>query len=594
MKILLVAVNSKYTHMNPALYSIRAFAGDAGRCMEIAEYTINQQPFEVLRDIYEKRPDVIGFSCYIWNMRFIGQVLEDIKKILPDTLILLGGPEAAFDAEGAMERHASVDGIFTGEGEQAWKELAERLDESENKDPKDIGEIPGILMRGAKISETGLKETEMDDIRFIFDDLSQFDNRMIYYETSRGCPFRCSYCLSSLEKKMRFRSLDIVYPELQHFLDKKVRIVKFTDRTFNANKAHAMGIWKYLAEHDNGVTRFHFEIEADLISDEELEFLSTVRSGLFQFEVGVQSLNQKTLAAVNRYADLKRIESVVRRLKKYGNIPVHVDLIAGLPFENLNSFRNSFNGVYGWGADELQLGFLKVLKGTEIEKSAEEFALVYESAPPYEVLSTKWMSFDDLLHLKSVEEQLERYGNSGAFRFTMHEFEKYFADPFAMYEYIAAYYKEHRTRFHKQSRISAYSMLREIIEQRLSALKAAFGGFDLDHAGIQHFDALLLIDLYAREKLKVRPDFIPGGSMQKKLEREYVKEKNIKDNVHIEFFDFDVGAFIEDGTIDPEKENSVMVTFTYDGQGGAVRIETEKQGSLPKVLENNVHYDIAG
>ena len=594
MKILLVAINAKYTHMNPALYSIRAFAGDAGRCMEIAEYTINQLPSDVLNDIYERHPRVIGFSCYIWNMRFVAQLLEDIKKILPDTLILLGGPEVAFDAESVLKNIASVDGIFTGEGELAWKELAERLNESENKDPKDIGEIPGLLMRGAKMSGTCLKETEMDDIPFIFDDLSPFDNRMIYYETGRGCPFRCSYCLSSLDKRMRLRSLEKVYPELQHFLDNTVRIVKFIDRTFNADRDHAMGIWKYLAEHDNGVTRFHFEIEAQLLTYDEIEFLKSIRPGLFQFEIGVQSVNPETLKAVNRHSDIAGIRNAVIKLKSFGNIPVHVDLIAGLPFEDPESFRRSFNEVYSWGADELQLGFLKVLKGTEMEKRAEEFALVYESAPPYEVLSTKWMSFDQLLHLKKVEEQLERYGNSGAFIFTIREFEKYFADPFAMYEYIAAYYDMNRERFHKQSRMSAYSMLRDIIEQRLNDLKDAFGGFDLDHAELKHFDALLLIDLYAREKLKVRPDFIPGGSEQKKRERELIKEKGIKENVHIEFFDFDVSAFIEDGTINPEKENSVTVMFTYDGQGGAVKIEIEKQGSLPKALNGSIHYDIAG
>lgn len=594
MKILLVAVNAKYTHMNPALYSIRAFAGDAGKCMEIAEYTINQQPADVLKDIYEKHPQVIGFSCYIWNMRFIGRLLEDIKKILPDSLILLGGPEVAYEAEKVLEDHVPCDGVFTGEGERPWKALAERLIANSEKDIKDIGEIPGILMHGAKVSAGSPEVTEMDDIPFIFEDLSPFDNRMIYYETSRGCPFRCSYCLSSIDKKMRFRSLSKVFPELQHFLDNKVRIVKFTDRTFNADPDHAMGIWRYLAEHDNGVTRFHFEIEAQLLTADEMEFLKSVRGGLFQFEIGVQSVKPETLKAVNRHPDIDRIKEAVKKLKSFGNIPVHVDLIAGLPFENLESFRQSFCEVYSWGADELQLGFLKVLKGTPIEKRAEEFSIVHESRPPYEVISTKWMSFDDILHLKDVEEQLERYGNSGAFRFSMREFEKYFSDPFTMYEYIAGYYAKNLNRFRKQSRMSAYSMLRDMISQRLEELAHAFEGFDLDLPGIKHFDALLLIDLYAREKLKVRPDFIPGGSIQKQLEKDHVREAAIKDNVHIEFFDFDVSSFIKDGSMIPEEENSVRVVFKYDGQGGAVRIEVEKDGALTKVLERNIDYDIAG
>ena len=589
MKILLVGINAKYAHMNPALYSIRAFAGDAGKCMDIAEYTINQQPSEVLRDIYERHPDVIGFSCYIWNMRFIGQLLEDIKKILPKTLILLGGPEAAFDAGSVMSRFPAVDGVFTGEGEKPWKVIAETLSGNDCANPDDIGGITGLKLRGDLEPVILMEMTDLNDIPFIFYDIAPFENRMLYYETSRGCPFRCSYCLSSLEKRMRFRSLEKVYPELQHFLDKNVRIVKFTDRTFNADHAHAMGIWKYLEEHDNGISRFHFEIEADLLNDKELEFLKTVRKGLFQFEVGVQSLNPETLKAVNRHADTGKIEKTVKQLKSYGNIPVHIDLIAGLPFEDLQSFRDSFNGVYGWGADELQLGFLKVLKGTEIECRTEEFGLVYESAPPYEVLSTKWMSFDDLLHLKEVEEQLERYGNSGAFKFTIKEFEKYFSDPFAMYEYIAAYYRMHRERFHRQSRISAYSMLREMIEQRLREVNEVFAGFDLDHADIRHFDAMLLIDLYAKEKLKTRPPFIPGGDEQKSREREYIRANRIRENVHIEFFDFDVSVFINNEEI-MQKETAVI--FRYDGQGSASSIEITGEGSGTAFLKEDIAYDI--
>ena len=608
MKILLVAVNAKYTHMNPALYSIKAFAGLAGAQMEIAEYTINQYPKDVLMDIFEKHPQVIGFSCYIWNMAFIGRLLEDIGKIMPDTLILLGGPEVAFNRSEVLEKYPAADGVFFGDGEEAWKELVENLSKYENslsqnvdlkkkgslkKDIKDMPQIPGLELRGQESLAKCPELTDLDDIPFIFDDLSPFRNRMLYYETSRGCPFACSYCLSSIDKKMRFRSLEKVYPELQFFLDGKVQIVKFIDRTFNADRNHALGIWKYLAEHDNGVTRFHFEIEADILSDGELEFLSTVRPGLFQFEVGVQSTNPDTLKAINRNAKLDRIKANVLKLKSFGNIPVHVDLIAGLPFEDFGCFRNSFNEVYSWGADELQLGFLKVLHGTEMEKKAAQYEIKYESSPTYEVLSTKWLSYSDIIRLKAVEEQLDRYGNSGAFRYTMPVFEQYFSDAFAMYEYIADYYSENAGRFSKQSRLSTYEMLKDAIEEKLHTLEIIFGGWDIGGAGLQQFDALLLLDLYAKEKLKTRPEFIDGWEDQRRLERDYIKQNSIKENIHAEFFDFDVWKFIHDDEIIKQEANSCVMIFSYSGQGAAAAIEIKNlQTGKSDSLKKPVGYDI--
>ena len=557
MKILLAAVNAKYTHMNPALYSIKAFAGDAGKCFEIAEYTINQYPRDVLKDIHERQPQVIGFSCYIWNMSFVEELLCDIKKILPGVQVFLGGPEVSFNVNVVLERYPDVDGVFAGEGEEAWKEAALQFMEHGRL----VKGIEGLQLKSQNLPRTleAICPLNLDDIPFIFDDISIFDNRMLYYETSRGCPFRCAYCLSSIEKTLRFRSLEKVYPELQFFLDKEVRIVKFIDRTFNADKRHAMGIWKYLAEHDNGISRFHFEIEADILSDEEIEFLSGVRKGLFQFEIGVQSTNSQALGAVNRKSSVQKIKDAVIRLKKAGNIPLHVDLIAGLPFEDMKSFKASFNEVYSWRADELQLGFLKVLHGTEIEKRAGEYGLIYGSRPPYEVISTKWVDFDDILRLKDVEEQLERYGNSGAFSHTLKIFEDYFDTPFEMYEYIALFYKENSDRFSKQSRISTYEMLRKMIRKRLE------GSPSLANA----FDSLLLLDLYEKEKLKARPAFFGNEAEQRKMEREFIKQRAIKGNVHAEFFGYDAEIFAKEGKL---KAGPSAICFEYEGQGAATHI----------------------
>lgn len=588
MKILLTALNAKYIHMNPALYSIRAYAGEYGAFMEIAEYTINQDMEGVLMDILERDPDVIGFSCYIWNIRYIESLVERLAKILPDAKVFLGGPEVSYNSDEVMRRFESVDGVFCGEGEKSWKEAARQFVLYGNL----LYPIAGLHLRDDDPSAAhalhfqGTEQyMDLDEISFPYEDLSPFEHRMIYYETSRGCPFRCSYCLSSIDKRLRLRSLEKVLPELQFFLDHKVRIVKFIDRTFNASHEHAMSIWKYLADHDNGITRFHFEIEADLVTDEDTEFLKSVRPGLFQLEIGVQTTNPQTLKEIRRYADIDKIRHVVTSLKGTSSIrdaashrssfketenvegmPVHVDLIAGLPFEDMESFKRSFNEVYSWRADELQLGFLKVLHGTEMELRADAYSLEYDDAAPYEVISTKWMSSDDILHLKEVEEQLDRYGNSGAYEHTLTAFERLFDTPFEMFESIAEYYRVHRADFRRESRISAFEMLRSCIGQRLGEISG-------QQILLKHFDALLLMDLYEKEKLKKRPEFFGDASIQKQRQLAFLRSEmspvRSGQTAHVEFFDHDVQKFERTGLLIPV---SCAVIFVYEGQGRAVQV----------------------
>lgn len=590
MKILLAAVNAKYTHMNPALYSIKAYAGAYGEQMEIVEYTINQFPQDVLRDLYSWKPDVIGFSVYIWNTVFIEKLLPDLQKILPEVQIFLGGPEAAFRKEALLQAYPSVKGVFFGEGEEAWKQAAEQL----TKNGRICKPIAGLLMRNSAAAAPEI--LSMDDLPFLYteENIGLFENRMLYYETSRGCPYRCSYCLSSVEKMLRFKSLEKVYEELDFFLRHRVRIVKFVDRTFNADRKRAMGIWQYLAAHDNGVTRFHFEIEADLITDDELAFLKTVRKGLFQFEIGVQSTDPAVLHEIERFADTKKIKNVVTELKKAGNIMLHTDLIAGLPGEDLSGLIRSFNEVYTWGADELQLGFLKVLPGTVMQEKREQYGLQYETQAPYEVFSTNWLSYEDIVLLKAVEEQLERYGNSGAYRRTLAAFLRHFEDPFSLFRFLADYYSTHTGRFEKQSRVSSYQMLREAIREKLlstenaetsgkpespspleSGLPVAEGA--ALPTSLKYYDALLLTDLYEKEKMKVRPAFFGGNELQHQLEKEYVRAHEITENVHIEFFDFDPEAFRNTGEKIACKTAGL---FFYDGQGAAERIEYRKEGTV--------------
>ena len=391
MNILLVGINAKYIHSNPAIYSLAAYAGkfaDADGIslrnhINIAEYTINQQTEDIEADIYKRMPDVLAVSCYIWNFAMVQELIEDIHQVRPDLPIWLGGPEVSFHPEQLMQKFPFLAGIMIGEGEQTFVELVQGY-----MDGTDISNIAGLYLPSGYTAEREC--LRLDDIPFLYSDLTDFENRIIYYESSRGCPFRCKYCLSSIDKQLRFRSLDLVKKELQFFLDKKVTQVKFIDRTFNAKHEHALAIWHYIKENDNGVTNFHFEISADLLTEEEITLLNSMRKGLVQLEIGVQSTNLDTIREINRNMDLCKLRNAVEKVNAAGNIHQHLDLIAGLPFEDYMSFHDSFNDVYAMRPEQLQLGFLKVLKGSAMEEQAEEYGIGYRKTPPYEVLYTKW------------------------------------------------------------------------------------------------------------------------------------------------------------------------------------------------------------
>ncbi|MDY3109595.1 MAG: DUF4080 domain-containing protein, partial [Lachnospiraceae bacterium] len=442
MKFLLTAVNAKYIHSNPAIYSLRAYAGVTyEQHIELAEYTINHSLQSILTGIYEKKPDVIGFSCYIWNIRMIEELLEELPKIMPRVPIWVGGPEVTYRAAEFLEQHPSVQGVMVGEGEATFLEVLRYYLE----EPISLSQIAGIVYRDEKgriIQNEPRELTNLDRLPFLYHNLEPFTNRIIYYETGRGCPYRCSYCLSSIDKTVRLRSFSVVREELQFFLDHQVTQVKFVDRTFNCNRKHAMDIWQYLIEHDNGVTNFHFEIEADILSEEELALLAKARPGLFQMEIGVQTANPETLHEIRRTARLDRIEHAVAQLKRAGNIHVHLDLIAGLPFEDYESFGHSFDTVYAMEPEQLQLGFLKVLWGSYMQEKAKDYELKYLTTAPYEVLSTKWLSYGDVVRLKRVEEMVELYYNSNQFTTTLPLLEAFFARPFAMYQALADFYED--------------------------------------------------------------------------------------------------------------------------------------------------------
>lgn len=550
MKFLLTAVNAKFIHTNPALYGLKAYAdrrraeqkAGGAESIKIAEFTINQSLHEILKGIYRQSPDVIGFSCYIWNITKILSLIRELGKILPDTALWLGGPEASYRAEELLNSYHELTGIMIGEGEETFSELlsyyencyeetadpaAENLQRlHKGNDYKDLGDIEGIAFReGERIIRTGERQPlDLNTLPFFYEDLSPFENKIIYYESSRGCPFRCSYCLSSIDKSLRFKDISLVKKELDFFLKHKVPQVKFIDRTFNCDHTHAMKIWKHIKEHDNGVTNFHFEIAADLLCEEELELLNTLRPGAVQMEIGVQTANPKTIREIRRIMDLDKLERAVKRLHEGKNIHIHLDLIAGLPFEGYESFRDSFNRVYAMKPEQLQLGFLKVLRGSYMMEKRGDYGLLYTERTPYEVLATKWLSFEEVCRLKGIEEMVELYYNSNQFTHTLPYLERFFTGAFTLFERLADFYDKKGYFVNVPSRIYRYEALLDF------ALKETEG----EEALLRE---LLTMDVYFRENAKSRPAFSRDLTPYKeKINSFYqLEEKRRKTGEHLLF-----------------------------------------------------------
>lgn len=538
MKVLLAAVNAKYIHSNLGVYSLKSYAeqeldksshhqdGWDLPLIEIGEYTINNQMDQILEDIFRRRPDVVGFSCYIWNIVFIMELVQDLHKVLPDTQIWLGGPEVSYDAAAVLKREAEVTGIMMGEGEAVFAAVV--MAYAKGHGHEDTWKtIPGVAYRktdGSIGVNPVLPLMDMNQIPFSYSGLEGFEHRIIYYESSRGCPFSCSYCLSSIDKTVRFRDPQLVARELAWFLERKVKQVKFVDRTFNCKKSHAMGIWNFIKEHDNGITNFHFEISADLLDEEELQLIRSLRPGLIQLEIGVQTTNLKTIAEIRRKTDLKRLEQAVLAINEGGNVHQHLDLIAGLPYEDYRSFQRSFCDVYAMRPEQLQLGFLKVLKGSHMEAQAAAYGLKYRASPPYEVLSTNWLSYEEVLALKAVEDMVEVYYNSRQFVRTLELLETEFENAFEMFKALADYYQEHHLTGLSHSRLARYERLHDWIAERFPDR-------------LEPYEDRLMEDLYLRENIKRRPQFAADQTPYKARIRALVPDLRVLGTqVHVEVF----------------------------------------------------------
>ena len=546
MKILLAACNAKYIHSNLAVYDLKAYSSDYDKEVLLREYTINQPKDEILKDIYGSGADVVCFSCYIWNISFVRELIRDLAKILPETAFWAGGPEVSYDAEKFLTEMPEMTGVLVGEGEKTFHDLLEYYIDGKGS----LGEIRGIAYRdGEEIRHNGWRELmNLSEIPFVYQHLEEFENRIIYYESSRGCPFSCSYCLSSIDKKLRFRDLELVKKELQFFLDHKVPQVKFVDRTFNCKHEHAMAIWKYILEHDNGVTNFHFEVSADLLRDEEMDLMAKMRPGLIQLEIGVQSTNPETIRAIHRHMDLDKLKRCVDRVHSFRNIHQHLDLIAGLPYEDYDTFHRSFNDVYQMKPDQLQLGFLKVLKGSLMQGEAEKYGIVHKEKEPYEVLSTNWLPYGDVLKLKAVESMVEVYYNSGQFQHTLEYLVPLAKDAFTFYESLGAFYEKKGYSEISHSRMRRYEILLEYLQEETEV-------------SVEKASQKMLYDLYLREKLKKRPSFAPDQKVYETAIWDYRKTNHIPKTAHIEVFEDGRAVLFDYERRDPLSNNAYTETI---------------------------------
>lgn len=584
MKIVLAAINAKYIHSNLAVYSLKACAEHIpGVQVAVEEFTINNYIDEILTRLYREKSDVLAFSCYIWNLTMVEELTDLMSKAAPEVKIWLGGPEVSYDAADVLRRNPGADLVMRGEGEDTFRELVSRLASSPASQVQDMAAdetlsgIPGLTFRAGdgRVVDTGERPPVlMDSIPFPYKNMDIFTNRIIYYESSRGCPFSCSYCLSSIDRHVRFRSLSLVLEELKFFLDHQVPQVKFVDRTFNCRHDRTLAIWQFIKEHDNGVTNFHFEVTADLLNEEALALLGTLRPGLIQLEIGVQSTNPKTIKAIDRVMDFSTLSQLVQRIRKGKNVHVHLDLIAGLPWEDLDSFIRSFNDVYALRPNQLQMGFLKVLKGSKMHEKQMEYSLIYRTKPVYEVMSTKWITFDEIFFLKDVEKMVEVYYNSAQFTYSLEYLLHFFNTPFELFKTLAMAYGEQVTDGRKVSRLERYELLRRFAK---GAVEGA-SGMDEGHRFVPElFDDILRYDYYLREKAKIRPSWAPENGNFKKaiaafyssslMRENYFKEyddknyRQIRNLTHVEIFSWDIGESALAGR--PVQKENGGVLFMY-------------------------------
>ncbi|HII4513407.1 B12-binding domain-containing radical SAM protein [Clostridium perfringens] len=551
MKILLTAINSKYIHSNLAVRYLKAFTKDLDFQGDIKEFSINDRVENILEGIIEEKPDVVAFSCYIWNMEFVNRLAELIKLVDPKIEILYGGPEVSYEGKEFLENHEG-EYVIVGEGEKTFREFVlYKLGEGKIEDIKGLN-----YKRDGKVFENPKRpEMDMNELVFPYTYEEDINNKIVYYEASRGCPFKCKYCLSSVMHGVRFLDVERVKKELKYFMERGLKLVKFVDRTFNCNREYTVELLKYLSEQDTE-TRFHFEVAADLLTEEQIEMLNNAPKGRFQLEVGVQTTNNEVLHNINRYITYENIKEKVLKVAAGKNVMQHLDLIAGLPGEDLESFKKSFNDVHAIRPDEIQLGFLKLLKGSSMREEAENWGIVYSPYAPYEIIRSKDISYEELLLLKKVEAMVDKYYNSCKFNNVIKFFLNIYEKPFDFYYDLAMFFEEKGNFKRSIGNVEYYKILLDFYLEKI-------GGED---EGL--FKEVLKFDYLCFNKKRWLPDFL-----LRTITKE--DEQNIKDSfhrqmpfkkAHIEKFEIDIINYIKNGEINFEPKYLIFdeMNFDYD------------------------------
>ena len=539
MKVLLVGINSRFTHSNLAIRYLKAFTEKINYRCHIREFSINDRVERIVQEIIAEKVDIVAFSCYIWNKDYVKQISKLIKLIDSNIKLLYGGPEVSFDSENYL-MDSLADYIIEGEGEETYKEFIEYIISD-----MDLNEVKGLYYKeNGKVFYGGKRNLmNLNDLIFPYNIKDDLDNKIVYFEASRGCPFNCKYCLSSTIRGVRFMELEKIKKDLQFLIDRKVKLIKFVDRTFNCSDEFAMSIWQYLMNLDTETT-FHFEISADILNDKQIKLLENAPRGRFQFEVGVQTTNNQVLNNINRFVVFEEIKKQVIKLNEFGNIKQHLDLIAGLPGEDLISFKRSFNDLYTIEPDEIQLGFLKILKGAPMKDEVEKWGIVHSNYIPYEVLKTKDISYEEIILLKRVEEMVDKYYNSQKFKTILKYFIGKFNTPFDFYYELGLF-------FHKQG---YFSRTISSVDYYKVFIEFNWQKFNKDTFIVKE---IVKYDYLKYNKKKWLPDFLVRD-VDRELERN-IKEKLIQtnegynmNNIHVEKFMMDIIGYLDAGLISLE------------------------------------------
>ncbi|ELC8441526.1 DUF4080 domain-containing protein [Clostridium perfringens] len=534
MKILLTAINSKYIHSNLAVRYLKAFTKDLDFQGDIKEFSINDRVENILEGIIEEKPEVVAFSCYIWNMEFVNRLAELIKLVDPKIEILYGGPEVSYEGKEFLENHPG-EYVIVGEGEKTFREFVlYKLGEGKVEDIKGLN-----YKKDGKVFENPPRpEMDMNELIFPYTYEEDINNKIVYYEASRGCPFKCKYCLSSVMHGVRFLDVERVKKELKYFMERGLKLVKFVDRTFNCNREYTVELLKYLSEQDTD-TRFHFEVAADLLTDEQIEILNNSPKGRFQLEVGVQTTNNEVLHNINRYITYENIKEKVLKVAAGKNVMQHLDLIAGLPGEDLESFKKSFNDVHAIRPDEIQLGFLKLLKGSSMREEAEKWGIVYSPYAPYEIIRSNNISYEELLLLKKVEAMVDKYYNSCKFNNVIKFFLNIYEKPFDFYYDLAMFFEEKGNFKRSIGNVEYYKILLDFYIEKLQGKDESL------------LKEVLKFDYLCFNKKRWLPDFLIRTITkedEQRIKDSFDRQMPFKKS-HVEKFELDIINYIKNGEI---------------------------------------------